>query len=256
MSNRTILTEVKQEQFVNPVENATKATLKLALPIAESTVSRGDKHDLLIDADMQFVGEMKFAVSGDTEKVVMLGPTKDSWLGWLNPQNWVRQSQDELRSYIRLTPRIPLTLDIQGGIGESRLDLTGLNITRLEMSGGIGEVEIILPGEMPSVQVSLQVGVGQIELVIPPGTGVQAQIKGGVGETEIRLPPNAAVRIEASSGIGNLDIRYPGLKKLSGDDGFLGFMGVDGVWETEGYNLATHPIHIRYEGGVGQLEVR
>jgi hypothetical protein len=256
MSNRTILTEVKQEQFVNPLENATKATLKLGLPIAETTISRGDKHDLLIDADMQFVGEMKFAVTGDTEKVVMLSPTKDSWLGWLNPQNWIHQSQNELRSYIRLTPRIPLALDVQGGVGESRLDLTGLNVTSVDMNGGIGEMDIILPADIPALKVGIQVGVGQVDLVIPPGTGEQAQIKGGVGETEIRLPPNAAVRIEARSGIGNLDIRYPGLKKISGDEGFLGFMGVDGVWETEGYSLATNPIHIRYEGGVGQLEVR
>lgn len=246
--------EINHEQFIESVGAAQSARVKLSLPVGETTIGPLEDSATLIDADMRFIGDMKFVAEGTTEKFISLSQTGESWSNWINPTNWSWDAGKELRSTILLNKQVAIDLDLNGGVGQSRIDLTALNLSALDINGGVGEIRVNLPASHQSLDARIRVGVGKLDLVIPSGAALNAVVKGGVGETSITLPVDAAVRIDASSGIGNLSITSR-LPKVSGHDGDFG-LGKKGVWESPNFNTADHKIIINYEGGVGQLVVR
>ena len=245
---------IRREHFSAPVSGASSAHVKLALPVGESTISSLDDPNTLIDADMVFLGEMNFVAQGETEKFVSLSQTRDAWVNWMNPANWNWNQRDGYHSTIRLNTAVPTDLDIQGGVGQSRIDLSKLHLNGLSVSSGLGELDLTLPATGDSLNAHIQVGVGELDLIVPAGAAVNAQIKGGVGETNISLPADAAVRVEASSGVGDVKIA-PRLQKVSGENGNFS-LGKSGVWETPNFSSASRQIVIHYEGGIGELKVR
>jgi hypothetical protein len=246
--------EIKHEHYSALIGGATSARVKLSLPIGESTIREVDDASTLIDADMNFVGEMVFNVQGETEKTVNLSQTSDSWQSWMNPANWNWDAGKQLHSTIGLSKSVPMVLDIHGGVGKSDIDLSRMRINNLDVNGGVGEIIMTLPTTADSLNLRAQVGVGRMELTVPVAINLGARIKGGVGETSIRLPADAAVRLEANSGVGGVTVGSR-LQKISGDNGNFG-LGKDGVWETANYSSAATKISIHYDGGVGQLIVR
>lgn len=246
--------DIKHEHYSSVVGDAKSARVKLGLPVGETTVQGVDNADTLIDAYMNFVGDMEFSEQGDSDKVVNLSQTSGSWTSWMKPENWNWDNGKQLHSTIGLNTRIPLALDVHGGVGQSRIDLSRVNVSDLDVAGGVGEIFLTLPANNESLDLSSQVGVGRMELTIPVKMNLKAQIKGGVGETRIRLPLDAAVRLEATSGIGDVTVGS-NLRQIKGDNGGFG-LGKSGVWETENYATAAQKITIHYDGGVGQLTVR
>jgi hypothetical protein len=244
--------EVKTAHFSEPVGSATAANIRLNLATGKMIVHALTGSDNLLEADVRYIGEMEFNVSGDTEKTVSLGqknipsviaPFKDLINSISN--------HDDLRWEIALSPNLPLDLNVHGGVGVSKLDLSGLQLKRLNIKGGVGETQLTLPVMPTSYDVDIDGGVGETVVNIPEGAVLRLHAKGGVGEAKIRLPESAAVRIEAKGGIGGakLPSRFKRLK--GGDD----FMGASGTWETDGFALAQGQIFISFTGGVGGLKV-
>jgi hypothetical protein len=246
--------EIKHEHYSALVGDAKSARMKLSLPVGETTIRAVDDDTTLIDADMNFIGDMVFNVQGDTEKTVSLRQTNNSWQNWANPANWNWDDARDLYSTIGLNKFVPMDLDIHGGIGQSTIDLSRLQVNHLDVNGGVGEIRLTLPEKADLLDVRAEVGVGRIEVDVPTAINCKAHIKGGVGEARIRLPADAAVRLEASSGIGEVNVGSR-FERISGHDGGFG-LGKEGVWETANFKTASNKITIRYEGGVGQLVVR
>ncbi|HEX6386622.1 MAG TPA: toast rack family protein, partial [Anaerolineae bacterium] len=95
---------------------------------------------------------------------------------------------DSLRNewQLRLNSAIPMSLNANLGVGQSRLDLSGLTLTGLTIRTGVGETTIDLTGDWQQ--------------------GFDVNIEGGVGTTTVRLPRAAGVRVTTSTGIGNVTV--------------------------------------------------
>ncbi|MFO7323639.1 MAG: hypothetical protein DIU68_018065 [Chloroflexota bacterium] len=262
---------IKTERFTEIVGNAAAARVRLDTPVGETAVYAATD-DALIDAEITHVGEIDFAVIGDTEKDVTLSQRSAAadWVrgiaGWFG-------SGGKLRWNVALTPNIPLELDIYSGVGRSVYSLSQMQLTKLEIHGGTGEMEVHLPqtdsilpavinggiGEIEvnvppnsNIDLQLRAGTGEIELRIGENTAMNAVIKGGVGETEIRVAPGAAVRLEARIGLGNINVPSSFIQ-VSGSRSAIGGKG---VWQSPNYETATRQINIRYDGGIGELKIR
>lgn len=262
---------IRTERFTEIVGNASAAKIRLDTPVGETTV-RAALGDALIDAEITHVGEVQFAVVGDTEKHVTLSQQSAAadWIrgiiGWIG-------SQGKLRWDVALTPNIPLSVDIHSGVGKSTYDLSRLKLTSLEIHGGTGEIEVRLPqteallpavvnggvGEVEvdvpansNVDLELRAGTGQIELEVGENTALDAVIRGGVGQTDIRVAPGAAVRLEAKMGLGQIDVPSS-YARVSGNNAAFGGQG---VWQTANYETAARRITITFDGGVGGLKLR
>jgi hypothetical protein len=123
---------------------------------------------------------------------------------------------------VRLNNHTPLDLRIIMGFGEGKFDLTGLILTGLEVEIGTGEATIDLSGEWQRT--------------------FDATVEGGVGETTLLLPPTIGVRVSVDQGIGEVNV--VGLEPVG-----------DGVYINPAYDDSDDMLHIEVDVGVGELNL-
>lgn len=131
-----------------------------------------------------------------------------------------------------LNPDLPLTLDVNGGIGEMVFDLSRLNLRDSAFSVGVGRLTLDLPDARESYRVT---------------------VDGGVGEVNLRIPNDTPIRLEAKSGVGS--IRVTGLERIDTNDS-SSFVGDEGIWQSADFEGADRSITIVYDGGIGAINVR
>ena len=123
---------------------------------------------------------------------------------------------------VALYPAIPLSMRVNGGIGNANLDLGALSVPLLDINAGVGSVAVIAP----------KTGATKIK------------INGGVGSVTITIPSGVAARIRADSGLGGIRIdetRFPKSGKM---------------YESADFASATNKIEVEVDGGVGSITIR
>jgi len=120
---------------------------------------------------------------------------------------------------LRFGKDIPLDLKVDMGAGQGNLHLRDVPLTRLDLHMGAGQMDLDLTGDRK--------------------TDLTADIEGGVGQANIRLPKNVGVIAHASGGIGSINVR--GLKH----DG--------GSYTNDAYGKSPATIHLKVEGGIGEI---
>ncbi len=121
---------------------------------------------------------------------------------------------------LQLSDQVPMRLSVDTGVGETNLDLTGLQLTSLKVNAGVGETDITLPAT------------GQFKV----------EIDAGVGEVMVRIPKGMAARIRADQGIGQVRVR--GDFDRSGNE-----------YLSPGYGGAANRVEIEIDGGVGEIHI-
>jgi hypothetical protein len=119
---------------------------------------------------------------------------------------------------LALTTRVPLTLDVDTGVGETQLDLEDLQVRELEVDAGVGRTIVVFPAKGRT----------------------RASVSGGVGALRLEIPRGVAARIEVDTGIGALKVdrdRFP----RAGED----------LYMSEGYHSAADRLDLQVEMGVG-----
>ena len=122
---------------------------------------------------------------------------------------------------LRLSDRVPLDLLAHLGAGEAHLTLGSLNLQRLEVGIGAGEVHVDLRGT--------------------PRSSYMVEINGGVGEAVVMLPRTVGISATASGGIGEVNVS--GLEKR-GDR-----------WVNAGHESDPVQITVDVKGGVGEIRL-
>ncbi len=263
--------EIKHGQFSEPLGAATSARVRVDFSVGESTITALNTSENLLEADLTYVGDVQLNATGEVEKVVHLNQAAGAGEWFRSAVGWFGSGQ-RLRWDVALTPKIPLNLDLHAGAGRSSFDLSGLQVTGLNIASGAGEVILSLPKGQYNARVSGGVGrssvtvpagadidltvgsgAGEVNLHVDEGAQVKARISGGVGQTNVSVPAGAAVRLEARTGIGSIN-PGPQFQRVSGSGGE--FWDNGGVWQTANYEGAERKIVIRFDGGVGALNVR
>ncbi len=268
--------EVKTEQYAVPIENTTAAQIELGLSVGHTNVKALGESLNILEADIAYVGEMEFSVSGEAIKQIKLAQkTNFNNIGESIKRSigFAVKGSNDLKWDVGLTKAIPLELRFGGGVGPAVVDLTDINLRGLTVDGGVGETTLTLPGTTDvysatleggvgrtnlivskgaMVNLTIEGGVGAIYITVEPDAHVNLKIKGGVGETKVEVPADAGVSVNASGGLGNVAVPAH-FTRLSTEENF---MSRGGSWETTNYASSENKITIEYEGGVGQLVVR
>ena len=245
-------TELVTERFTERVGNATSARVNLDLTVGKTTLDALIDPNTLIDAELTYVGEITFDVQGDKQKTISISHRAPRF----DFGDWFRIADTDTRRLwwdIGLSPEIPLTLNIDGSVGQSIIDLSDLQIEDLEVDGDVGDFHITLPATGKAYQADINGGVGAFEIVLERGAAVNLTIDGDVGEFIIDVPDDAAVRVDADIDVGKVSVPSHLVQVSSGDDDFV---GESGVWETPDFDEAEIRIDIVFKGGVGDLTVR
>lgn len=244
--------ELKTANFSTPVGTAQEAVINIDFAVGRNVITPLTDSDNLIEAKLHYVGDVIFDVEDGAETIVTL--KQDSPEGFSDKP--FRQgfrafaSRDDLRWDIALSPAVPLVLNVEGGVGPTSMNLSGLQVREIDVETGVGTLSVTLPQQDERIYVDLDGGVGQTKVYIPANANAELDIDGGVGAVEIIVAPGSAVAVEASQGLGGFNV--PRHYQRISDDGF----GGDKAWRTEGFDLAEKRIVIRYDGGVGQFTVR
>ncbi len=241
--------ETKRATLREGLDGARSAQVEIEFTVGRASINAlpADSQSLL-QAELEFVGEIDYVVSGGAERRIQLRQ-KDKL-----PRDVVAAlgRAPELHWDIRLARGIPLTLKLVGGVGVAGLDLSRLAAVDLALECGLGEVLLRLPQAGAPFAARINCGVGKTAIVIAAGANGRLKIRGGVGECVVTIAPEAAVRLGAKVGLGKLSL--PKQFKPSGARKPGGF-GVGGNWETADYAEAERRVQIEYAGGIGSLRV-
>jgi hypothetical protein len=153
--------------------------------------------------------------SGDLLEVTLSLPSRIFLPIW--------QPGNRLDWSIALVPDVSIELEFETGAGETNLDLSGLQVTRLRMNSGASSNRVTMPANAGFTQ---------------------AEFRTGAASLDICIPDEVAARIRASGGLSTILIdrqRFPRSGKLH---------------QSPDYDTAANKIEILVETGVGSINIR
>lgn len=163
------------------VEKDKAKTLEVAidLGVGEMNLTGGAKEWVEGKADYnikKLAPQVNYDVSGDTGEVEIKhkGSTK---LGISNIKNtWDIQLNDD----------IPMDLTVETGASLANLDLQGLQLEKLDIEAGVGDLTVNLGGDWKkSFNASIETGVGKTTVIVPSKVGVKLTTEKGIGSSNI-----------------------------------------------------------------------
>lgn len=83
------------------------------------------------------------------------------------------------RAKIELNPALPWTLTFTGGVGDSAMDLRGLDLSGFEVTGGASNLELLLPAPRGDVRVCIDGGASRLTLLRPTDVPAMLWVAGG-----------------------------------------------------------------------------
>jgi len=196
------------------LQGAKSVSASLKIPAGEIELSGGSSR--LLDADFHYdpyegTPWVHYTVVGDhgqlyleqrENQVVHFGSTRNDW-------------------NLRLGGDVPLDVQLEMGAGKNTVRLDGLNVERLEVHMGAGEMNLYLAGLR--------------------ATHFDGIVEGGAGQARIHLPKDVGARVHATGGIGAINAR--GL-------GRVGDAYVNGA-----YGKTASTIELNVSGGVGEIDL-
>ncbi len=259
---------VRSGEFSEPVDGAERAVVELDLSQWRTTVEALPAgSDSLIEADLDYVGDIVFEATGSETRTVTLAEHGDLLMPGLI--DWAAYGWE-----IGLSREVPLELTVSGGSGSSQLDLSDLLITGLAYDGGSGRADIILPATGDQYEAAVSGGSGSVTIDIAGGAEVALTTDSGSGSFTINVNDGAVLEASSSSGSGSVTFNLPAdagarVEVLSSGSGSIRVAGRfdrvsdggdddddTGVWETPGFGGAEAPIVIRIrDAGSGSVTI-
>jgi hypothetical protein len=123
---------------------------------------------------------------------------------------------------VRLNEAVRIELTLESGASENRLDLEGLNVSRLTLKTGASDTRIRFSERPESATAEVNLGAAAAELAIPASVSASIRVKSGL--TEIKIDES----------------RFP----RSGD-----------TYQSPDFASAAHRLSLTIEAGVGSIEI-
>jgi hypothetical protein len=180
----------------------------------------------------------------------------------------IRKTNELNKLHIVFNNSIPLNLDVNAGVGDIQMSLSGLKLSRVNLEAGVGGANLTVyqPNPILCNYVRLNNGVGKIDAV---GLGNlnfrRLEFAGGVGGADLDFTGDWKhdADIDIRVGVGGVNVRMPrelGVR-VDSEKNFLsgvhleGFSQRDSYYYSENYDRAMIKVLIRVAAGIGGLKV-
>ena len=169
---------------------------------------------------------------------------------------------------LRLSPDVPLELDLEFGAVEADFDLGGLRIARVEIETGASETDVRFstPNPVDCERLGISMGAAALEVEGLGNANCGAiEVEGGMGDITLDFSGEWRRSMEAdiSMALGSLTLVVPSDVGVRIDrETFLtGFDGArfgkrDGVLYSDNWESARHRLSIDMSGAFGSINVR
>ena len=139
----------------------------------------------------------------------------------ITPWNWVNTYR---RTWtLALSDAIPLSVRVNTGASDNKIDLSALRVTRLKLDAGASSTKVTLPAHAGFTEVRGSTGAASLDIIVPEGV---------------------AARIHTSSALASVSVdrnRFP--KAASG-------------YQSPDYDTAANKVDISFDIGVGSISIR
>lgn len=207
------------EDATIPLEGAAQARIRMRHGAGRLRVGGGAGPDELLSGSFGGGMEQQAKQTGDTLDVEM--KVRVSAANFAFP--WMWGPRGALDWTVSLNEDIPLSLDLETGASDTRLDLSDLRVTNLRVQTGASSSEITLPASAGYTKAAISSGAASVRVRVPEG--VAARVKAHGGMADIRVDKN----------------RFP---------------RVGNVYQSEDYDTAENKIDIDIDTGVGSISVQ
>lgn len=235
--------EVQTEAIAFAADDVSSAVINIDFGFPSTEVYALEDSPNLIEGTVAYAGNLIFNHQVNNGRATVTLRTRDGNLGFLNPAAW----GEDRRWQIGLNPTVETDLTFNMGAGSARLDLSQLTLSHLDIDGGAGSVELMLPGG--DYDVVYDVGAGSSQITLPADGRHTIEIDGGAGSINLSLPSTMEARVEIDSGLGSFSVDSRRLPQMRGDS------EREGIWETPGYDDAPNRVHLLIDIGLGSVRV-
>jgi len=207
------------KQVAVPLAGAAVAQVTLKHGAGRLTVASGAASDLLLSGVCGGGVDQDVRPLGDHLDVTLRMPPQD-WGPWIWPGGWGRVSLDW---DLVLNPGVPLSLVVETGASDTRLDLSQLRVTDLSIKTGASSTSLTLPAQAGQTRVRIESGAASVKVRVPEGVAARIRGRIGVGTLNVdagRFAPRGneyqsadfdsaanRVEIEVGGGVGSVDVR-------------------------------------------------
>ncbi|WOV83892.1 toast rack family protein [Sporosarcina jeotgali] len=88
---------------------------------------------------------------------------------------------------LQLTNEVPVNLNIEMGVSDSTLNLSGIQLSQLSIDAGVSDATIDLSGDWKdSFKADIDLGVGDATILLPADTGVKLFVSKGITDLETK----------------------------------------------------------------------
>jgi hypothetical protein len=209
---------LSNDNVSQPLEGATRGEIRIASGAGKLRISAADENADLIQGQVALANGERAVVDHNKVGDTMTFSLRSQGLptNWPSGSTWANRVWD-----LKLNRDVPLSLSLDGSVGEGTIDLSQTKVTQFTMDGGVGQNRVTLPRQ------------GQ----------VTASIDGGVGDLTIIIPAGMEGRIHANGGLGQTNTP-------------AGWTHHDNEYTSAGYNGAQNRVDLTVNGGIGQITIK
>jgi len=206
---------VESEHAEIPLAEFQKGYVQVKHGAGRLKIYPGNDPGLLVEGD--FGGGLDFSTSeeGDTLSVKMRMPSQIFPIFWAPGYS--------LDWSFGLARVIPLSLVVDSGANEARIELTELNVQEFKLKSGVSSAKVHLPANAGHTSVRVDSGVSSVDLYIPDGVAAKISSHGGLSSVNVdrsRFPKTGSyyqsadyveaenkVDIDIQMGVGSVNIK-------------------------------------------------
>jgi predicted membrane protein len=213
--------ELPREDASIPLEGATEAVVTLAHGAGRLRVGAGATEGML--ASGSFGGGLDAHTSRDGSRLrVEMRVKGRPWSDYVFP--WVHGRFHALDWDVRFAREVPISLELETGAGESRVDLGELAVRDLRLKTGASATTLDLPARAGSTRVRVESGMAAVKIRVPAGVAADIRVRAAIagarvdrsrfpsaeGANHYRSPDfdtaGNRVEIEVDTGVGSIEI--------------------------------------------------
>ncbi len=211
---------IEIQEAAIPLEGAQRASVRMHHGAGRLQVSTGAGQDELLSGTFRGGLKSETKREGDLLDVELHSP-RGTVQGLVYPWKWGGGRGLEWK--VALNDGIPLSISLEGGVSENRLDLEGLSVTDLRVETGASATWLNLP-----------TGAGE----------TKAEISCGAGSVQVTVPAGLAGRIRVFSTLASISVdrkRFPRMGRR--------------LYQSPNYEIATNRVDLAIDASLGSVTV-
>jgi hypothetical protein len=246
-----------------PLDGAESANVEILFGAGDLEVCATDSDNLFVGNFVYNVEAWEPRITQDGDRLrIEQGGDEDAW-GWPDGSGSPRNEWK-----LEFSPDVLLDMDIKAGAGEGNLDLTGLQLERLNVDMGAGDFAVRFDEatDTKMERLTINAGAGKIDVdAIGNVSPRDVVVQGGAGDITLDLTGewSRSADIEITAGIGSLALRLPADVGVQVDvEGGLSSVSASGLAKSGGayvndiYGDSEIELTIKITTGIGDIDLR